>query len=291
MIHSYPWYPADWRGSQEVISLTAEQRDVYRNLLDACWVDGSLPNNCTVLHRLSMADASEWARSWPKVRKLFRLKNRRLHHPKVDEKRPHLIDWHEQKSKAGKRSVESRRAKRERTFNGRSTDVPTDVQQAFKPSSTSTYIGERVVHTTEHSGAPENPPRAQTTAGFDAFWSLYLTTGKPTNEHDHLEAAREWVIRECDDVSSDVLAALREYIDSCRDLIRNQDTRMLKAAHRWLREKPWTRRGAVVADPDHEVVTVPDCAICNSFGWVYVNPQDKNIGMTRCECRRVARAS
>ena len=127
MIHSYPWYPADWRASEEVLSMTMEAQGIYRNLLDMCWTDGSLPADERTLRRLALAEPDEWERSWCYVRHMFTEgEDGRLHHAKVDERRPELMAWHDQRREAAKRSARTRRERMlERHANGTSGAVQT----------------------------------------------------------------------------------------------------------------------------------------------------------------------
>ena len=107
-IHSYPWYFADWRSSEAVLSMTAEQRGIYRELLDYCWEAGSLPADERLLQRMSLATDAEWRRSWPVVQQMFMERAGRLYHPKVDERRPELLRWHESRRTAGRKGADRR---------------------------------------------------------------------------------------------------------------------------------------------------------------------------------------
>lgn len=107
-IHSYPWYIADWRGSEAVLSMNLEQRGLYRELLDHCWDAGSLPTDEAMLRRLASAEPAEFKRSWPAVRHQFYEKDGRLYHRKVDEKRGELGAWREAKREAGRLGAQRR---------------------------------------------------------------------------------------------------------------------------------------------------------------------------------------
>jgi len=49
----YPWYWRDWQADYAVVSLTYAERGLYRELLDASWKHGGLPDNETTLAELS----------------------------------------------------------------------------------------------------------------------------------------------------------------------------------------------------------------------------------------------
>ena len=119
-MHSYPWYITDWRESDSVLAMTAEQRDVYRNLLDMCWRDGSLPVNERALQKMSLADDGEWGRSWPTVRSMFVERDGRLWNEKVNEKRPNVSRMKGIRSDSASHASRMRWAMRD----GCATDAP-----------------------------------------------------------------------------------------------------------------------------------------------------------------------
>ncbi len=90
--------------------MTAEQRDVYRNLLDMCWLYGSLPNDIRALKTMSMASEREWKRCWDVVSKMFHEKEGRLYNEKVDEKRPNVVKSKEARAKGAEVVNQRKRA-------------------------------------------------------------------------------------------------------------------------------------------------------------------------------------
>ena len=139
--HSYPFYVDDWYAKETWLSMTCEERGIFRELLDHAYQEGSLPASLDVLQRRSGATEAEWQRSRGKVLARFIEEDGRLKHRKVEEIRERLLEWREQKADAGRRSVKARRERTlERDLNGRSnvrlnersnetsTDVQTHVQ-------------------------------------------------------------------------------------------------------------------------------------------------------------------
>ena len=113
MIDSYPWYITDWRESPAVLGMTAEQRDIYRNLLDICWRDGSLPTEENVLRKMSLAEPAEWRRSWKIVKLQFIERDGKLFNRKVDEKRPAVLKSKADRALGAALTNEIKRAKRD----------------------------------------------------------------------------------------------------------------------------------------------------------------------------------
>ena len=135
MIQSYPWYIADWRESETRITLSLAERGLYRELLDYCYLEGSLPIDHIRLSRLCCCSPEEFESSWPAVVSLFQLDGERFTHAKVNEVRTKLEAYHEQKRHAGSASGQARR---QRPFNGRSNETPTHLQRPFNGRSNET---------------------------------------------------------------------------------------------------------------------------------------------------------
>jgi uncharacterized protein YdaU (DUF1376 family) len=158
MIQSYPWYIADWRESETRLSLTLSQRGLYRELLDYCYMEGSLPEDRKILLSIAGATAeaeiehcqstgmelSEHSLRTARARlghdlstvlALFehRPSTGRYHHQKVDEVIPKLLSYHEQKKHAGAKSGQARR---ERALNVRSDKLGTEREPSPSPAPT-----------------------------------------------------------------------------------------------------------------------------------------------------------
>jgi uncharacterized protein YdaU (DUF1376 family) len=137
MIQSYPWYIADWRESETRIRLSLPERALYRELLDYCYLEGSLPNEEIQLSRIASCTVAEVRRYLPAVQPLFYLEGERMLHSKVNEVRAKLAKYHEQKRHAGSASGRTRRERAlEREMNGRSTGVPTQDEPSPTPTPT-----------------------------------------------------------------------------------------------------------------------------------------------------------
>lgn len=112
MLASYPWYIADWRESETRIVLTLPQRALYRELIDYCYLEGSVPVDPTQLSRIAACSIAEIRRYMPAVESLFVSKEGRLYHAKVTEVRARLELYHEQKRHAGAVSGKTRRERK-----------------------------------------------------------------------------------------------------------------------------------------------------------------------------------
>lgn len=67
----YRWHPSDWRGSARVAALSAEERGVYRELLDLQAELGPFRFDPALLARQLRLDRAEIERAWPAVAGFF----------------------------------------------------------------------------------------------------------------------------------------------------------------------------------------------------------------------------
>src|SRR6185312_15013477 len=92
-VHSYPWYISDWISSETRIDFNMEQRGLYRELLDYCYREGSLPADPRKLAIIAGCSTGEFDRAWPVVEKKFTRAGDRFIHRKVDEVLFSLEAW------------------------------------------------------------------------------------------------------------------------------------------------------------------------------------------------------
>lgn len=107
-LHSYPWYPADWLGSETRARLTQAGRSIYREILDFCWRDGSVSADHDTLIGLIGCTRREFRAAWQVIAPKFTERDGRLYNARVDERRPELVDWREARREAGRRGGKSR---------------------------------------------------------------------------------------------------------------------------------------------------------------------------------------
>lgn len=131
---SYPWYIADWRNSKARLLLNLEERAAYRELLDFCYDERTLPTDERALARIVNCSDEEFQRVWLNVQKLFNETNGRYRHPKVDQVLAKLDGYREQKRAAGRASGERRRNGK---GNGKGTERVTGGVTESEPSSSS----------------------------------------------------------------------------------------------------------------------------------------------------------
>lgn len=107
---AYQWYPKDWRASSKVRAMTREQRDMYRDLLDTQWLDGSIPADPAELAALLGEAEMPFATThWPRISKCFvRRDDGTLVNERLERQRGELQAYTDAKARAGTTSAVTR---------------------------------------------------------------------------------------------------------------------------------------------------------------------------------------
>lgn len=111
-MHSYPWYIADWKNSETRIALTMAERGLYRELLDHCYTEGSIPDDERKLAGIAACPINELRKLWPQVKQCFSCNGEpgRLQHKRVNEVLYKLESWNESRRKGGQQRQQKRLA-------------------------------------------------------------------------------------------------------------------------------------------------------------------------------------
>jgi uncharacterized protein YdaU (DUF1376 family) len=65
------WYVTDYRASRRVQRLTWQERGIYRELLDECWVEGAIPDDPKRLAEIAGVSQGVMAEAWQNLRPMF----------------------------------------------------------------------------------------------------------------------------------------------------------------------------------------------------------------------------
>ena len=101
ILHSYPWYVADWRGSETRLTLNSSAKYIFRELLDQMWIEGSIPHDIAAMARIAAVELKEFKAAWPMLESKFLIEGGRVTHWRVLEKRPKLQGWANSRVKGG----------------------------------------------------------------------------------------------------------------------------------------------------------------------------------------------
>ena len=102
-----PWYPSDFHGATRGWPLVA--RAIYRELLDAEWDLGDLPNDEDILRRIADTTRAEWRVGWPLVSQKFVLtEGGKLRNLRLQQHREIAINLWQRRSAGAEKTNRSR---------------------------------------------------------------------------------------------------------------------------------------------------------------------------------------
>jgi len=101
VVHAYPVYVDDWRGSETRMEPTLEQRMLLWELIFYCFKEGSLPTDLAKLRKIADCSEKEWARAWPAIQHKFEERAGRLHHCRVDAEMARITETKEKAARSG----------------------------------------------------------------------------------------------------------------------------------------------------------------------------------------------
>lgn len=84
----YRWYVRAYRASRRVQKLHHSARGIYRELIDECWLNGSIPDDAAKCADLIGFPAKYVERHWPAVREMFQpIGDKMLAHDRLENER------------------------------------------------------------------------------------------------------------------------------------------------------------------------------------------------------------
>lgn len=111
---------------------------MYRELLDYCWQNGSLPRDEKHLSKIADCTVSQLRKHWQTFGKMFILNGERYENEKVNAARPGLVRWRNAKRLGGRKGAETRAKQAKEKATIVQTTVATDADKVeLQPSSPS----------------------------------------------------------------------------------------------------------------------------------------------------------
>jgi len=120
---SYMWGVYDWRTDELYHLLDNREKGIYRELIDECWVAGSITSDPEVLTRMVHEPLEYFAGVWAKIRRKFNSmeSGSRLYHPRLEIDRQRLNGIRKKRTNAGSLGNEEKRRRREIAANAKGT--------------------------------------------------------------------------------------------------------------------------------------------------------------------------
>jgi hypothetical protein len=199
-IHYYEWRLTAWMGSETRDRLDAAGRGIYRELLDACYAQGSFPDDPAWICRRCACSCQEFDQVWPLIKRHFKpigdTKNPRRYSVVATMFRKRYLDF--VKSQIAK----SHRASEMRT-SGSSMDAP-----GAHPNTDRTEQNTTEQNRTPTAKRARTPTSGKTSQKFDPWWSAY-----PLKQYQE-EASIAWVSVVSIDNEKAVFDCTARYLES-----------------------------------------------------------------------------
>jgi uncharacterized protein YdaU (DUF1376 family) len=99
----YKWFWQDWRANRKAQRMSYIERGLYRELLDECWVEGSIPNDIASLAEICGCPKDVMASAWQVLESCFELLEGKYINKKMESMRTEKDAERLAKSQSGKK--------------------------------------------------------------------------------------------------------------------------------------------------------------------------------------------
>ncbi|MCC6591630.1 MAG: YdaU family protein [Bryobacterales bacterium] len=231
----YKWYPSNWLSSETRLRMTATERSIYRDLLDICYQEGSIPNDERILTNLAAVSRKEFTDAWPEVSKKFvPFADNRLTNPKCVEELARCAEMSAAKALAGRRGGERRARKQQ------DSSICLDSASNSKSGSASTESKQNSSDADADADA-DTPLTPQ--CGASPTWTAFERIAERYPNRVEVDlAAQIWLSYVDTGVIADaalieIEAGLSRWLES--DQWTRDDGRYVPSLAKWLRDKRW----------------------------------------------------
>jgi uncharacterized protein YdaU (DUF1376 family) len=154
---AFQWYPKEYLSDINTQVMTIEEEGCYRRLIDFCWIEGSLPNDLSVLSSLCKGITPT-----PRVVQCFSISGDRLVHKRLDVERTKQEEWRRKSAEGGRLSAHKRKHPKDiSNIQGGSTTVPRVVQPKVNSAVCSLQSA-----SADNNTSPKSPSGADAVSNF-----------------------------------------------------------------------------------------------------------------------------
>lgn len=221
---AYMWSVPDWRTDEMYMMLDNREKGVFRELLDECWVTGSIPSDPQVLARIVREPPEYFDQVWTKIQHKFRSSDngKRYYSARLEKDRRRFMLGAKFRIKKAKKAAKTRwdKSRQEREIHARSMPQASDEHQ-FEHLHTHTHNKEENTYTANSS--------TKYSDDFVCFWEESSKRGSKW------EAFKIWR-RIPKDIRPKVLEAMKAAV--CGEWSR-EEPRYVPHVFRWLSQRRW----------------------------------------------------
>ena len=213
----YKWFWQDWRANRKAQRMNYIERGLYRELLDECWVEGSIPNDLNILAEICGCPNDVMANAWQVLESCFKLVEDVYINEKMESLRTEKDTERLVKALSGKKGGVSK-----------SLNIKEEIIKSKQVLASAKQV--------LASANIEEKRRGEYTDEFELFWKMY---SKPVGK---VNAFKEW----------NKLKPNAELIKTITEKAKAQaiaitEPKFRKDAERWIRDRRW----------EDEIITKP----------------------------------
>ena len=217
----YKWFWQDWRANRKAQRMNYIERGLYRELLDECWVEGSIPNDLNILAEICGCPNDVMANAWQVLESCFKLVEDVYINEKMESLRTEKDTERLVKALSGKKGGVSK-----------SLNIKEEIIKSKQVLASAKQV--------LASANIEEKRRGEYTDEFELFWKLY---SKPVGK---VNAFKEW----------NKLKPNAELIKTITEKAKAQaiaitEPKFRKDAERWIRDRRW--EDEVVTKPTNDI--------------------------------------
>lgn len=128
---AFQWYPKDYMTDERVLQMTHTEKGIYVDLMNVCWLEGSLPLETVALAGILKLPLRRFTKLWETsiVRQCFQLQDDgRLHHKRLDAEREKQSKYRGTRAENGRKGGRPRKHMVSDAFSGESTEKLSSLQ-------------------------------------------------------------------------------------------------------------------------------------------------------------------
>ena len=217
-LHWFPFYYLDWLSDSSLAMMTYAEKGLFIDMLARCYNEDGLPADNKQLTRLFKCDQDDLT----ECVKMFYEKDEKLFNKKLDDIKKDQRKISTERSKAGKKSAESRKAKR--LTKGTSVEQVLNFVEA-KPQQNSTST----VQNSTVQNNKEKELKQKLENDFDIFWADYpKKIKKPKAKSTFIAKVKSGI----------TLERICEAMNKS-EALRNPIKKYIPNPQAWLNDDPW----------------------------------------------------
>lgn len=221
----YKWFWQDWRANRKAQRMNYIERGLYRELLDECWVEGSIPNDLNILAEICGCPNDVMANAWQVLESCFKLVedvyiNEKMESLRTEKDTERLIKALNGKKGGVSKSLNIKEEiikSKQMLASAKQVLASANIEEKRREENINTYTDE-----------------------FELFWKMY---SKPVGK---VNAFKEWNKLK---PSSELIKTITEKAKA--QAIAITEPKFRKDAERWIRDRRW--EDEIVAKPTNDI--------------------------------------